>query len=530
VLIADKTYLVNLVPMEKPPAVLADRASAILDTLGYRSRYAEASGFVQSSDYLDYIKTNNKRADRWQVLRASRGLTIGYWFRVSPRMIVPANMGTRPGLHDPPMNISGQAGVILDTHGRLLEMHGVPPQYDEDTAAPPPVEWKPLFEAAGLDMARFTPTSPRWAPRAYADIRAAWTGEVPEHPGVSLRVEAAAYRGKPVLFGLVGPWTRPSRMIEQPRTRLESFLSFFSRVVIVSVFAGAMMLAWRNTRRGRGDRQGAWFAAGLMAALSFSFRLLQMWHVSDAFVESERFFSVVVALTLFDAGSIWVMYMAVEPAVRRFWPDFLKGWSRLVSGRLRDPRVGRDLLYGTVAGTFLAVISTGHDIFITWVGAPLPLPTLSNVSVWAGAHMTAATVLLIGRNAIQNAGVTLFVIVLLRMLLRSKLLAIVATLTISSIVNIGQVVGSETAVLDAVFAILLVAFVLAIMVQLGFLSSLVMFFSYGLLMQMPLTSAITAWYGQPAALAMLLVAALAVTGLWLARGDAPLFGRAILED
>jgi hypothetical protein len=409
-------------------------------------------------------------------------------------------------------------------------MHGVPPQFDEETTAPPPVDWKPLFEAAGLDIARFTPTSPRWAPRVYADTRAAWTGEAPEHPNVSLRVEAASYRGKPVLFSLVGPWTRPSRMIERPRTWLESFLSLFSRVVIVSVFAGAMMLAWRNARRGRGDRQGAWFAAGLMAALSFSFRLLQMWHVSDAFVESERFFSIVVALTLFDAGSIWVVYMAVEPAVRRFWPDFLKGWSRLVGGRLRDPRVGRDLLYGTVAGTFLAVISTGHDIFITWVGAPLPLPTLSNVSVWIGAHLTIATVLLIGRNAIQNAGVTLFVIVLLRMLLRSKLLAIVATLTISSIVNVGQVVGSETAVLDAVFAILLVGFVLAIMVQLGFLSSLVMFFSYGLLMQMPVTSAITSWYGQPAGLAVLLVAALAATGLWLARGDAPLFGRAILEE
>lgn len=530
VLIADRTFLANLLPLDKPPAVLADRAASILDRAGYSARFAQASGFVETRDYLEWVLANNKSPDRWKELRNSRGPSISYWFRVSPRMLVPTNLGTRPGFHDPPMNISGQAGVLLDTRGRLIELHGVPPQYDEESTAPAAVDWQPLFDAAGLDMARFTPTTPRWTPRVYADARAAWTGTVPEHPGVTLRVEAATYRGKPVFFALPGPWTRPSRMIERTRSRLETLLSFFSRVVVVSVFTGALLLAWRNTRRGRGDRQGAKFAAGLMFVLSFGHRVLRMWHVSDAFIESERFFVIAVALPLFDAGMMWVVYMAVEPAIRRFWPDLLKGWSRLVSGRLRDPRVGRDLLYGTVAGMALAVIGTGHDLIVPLLGSPPPIPTQSDTSVWLGAEMTLGSIFMVGRNAFQNVGITLFVVVLMRMLLRHRLLAIVATILISSVVNVGQVIGSETPILDAAFTVALVGFVVIMVVQLGLLSGLVMFFSYAAITSPPLTSSFSSWYGQPGGLAVLLVVVLACGGFWLARGDAPLFGRPILEE
>jgi hypothetical protein len=235
-------------------------------------------------------------------------------------------------------------------------------------------------------------------------------------------------------------------------------------------------------------------------------------------------------MPLFDAGMMWVVYMAVEPAVRRFWPDLLKGWSRLVSGRFRDPRVGRDLLYGTVAGMALAIIGTGHDVLVPLLGSPPPVPTQADVNAWLGAEMTLASIFQVGRNAFQNAGLTLFVIVLLRMLLRRRILAVGATLLLSTLLNIGQVIGSETPILDGAFAVALVAFVVMMIVQLGLLSAVVMFFSYAVLTQMPLTSSFTSWYGQPGTLALLLVAGLACGGFWLARGDAPLFGRAILEE
>src|SRR6185436_18736523 len=41
---------------------------------------------------------------------------------------------------------------------------------------------------------------------------------------------------------------------------------------------------------------------------------------------------------------VWFLYMALEPYLRRIWPRVMVSWARLVSGRLRDPMIGRDIL------------------------------------------------------------------------------------------------------------------------------------------------------------------------------------------
>jgi hypothetical protein len=93
------------------------------------------------------------------------------------------------------------AQVTLDSRGRLLMLAVVPPERERDLAAPgPETDWGSLFRQAGLDLNRFSPVDPRWTPRNYATVRAAWEGPHPEHPGVTMRVEAASYRGRPVSF------------------------------------------------------------------------------------------------------------------------------------------------------------------------------------------------------------------------------------------------------------------------------------------------------------------------------------------
>ena len=61
-----------------------------------------------------------------------------------------------------------------------------------------------------------------------------------------------------------------------------------------------------------------------------------------------------VAWGLYDFAYGWVSYMAIEPAFRRLWPRMLTSWVRLIDGRLTDPRVGRDLLIGTLTGSSTA--------------------------------------------------------------------------------------------------------------------------------------------------------------------------------
>ena len=51
-----------------------------------------------------------------------------------------------------------------------------------------------------------------------------------------------------------------------------------------------------------------------------------------------------------QAGAVGLMYLALEPFVRRIWPEALISWMRLVSGRFRDPLVASHVLVGISAG------------------------------------------------------------------------------------------------------------------------------------------------------------------------------------
>ena len=68
-----------------------------------------------------------------------------------------------------------------------------------------------------------------------------------------MRIEAAAYRGKPDYFELIGPWTRPER--QQPdrfTAGISAFLVGFI-VVLLSMIVVGTLLARRNLRLGRSD-------------------------------------------------------------------------------------------------------------------------------------------------------------------------------------------------------------------------------------------------------------------------------------
>ena len=111
--------------------------------------------------------------------------------------------------------------VQLDPEGRLIRFLAVPPQQDSREAAAPPVNWTPLFEAAGLDRSRWSETPSQEIPMFGFDERKAWAGSYAHAPNMPLRIEAAAWKGRPVSFELFGPWRLPVR-VQRPtaaRTR-----------------------------------------------------------------------------------------------------------------------------------------------------------------------------------------------------------------------------------------------------------------------------------------------------------------------
>ena len=105
---------------------------------------------------------------------------------------------------------------------------------------------------------------PAWTSPVYSDARAAWTGSLAERPNIPMRIEAAAYRGKPVYFELIGPWTRPSRMEPYHETARERVFLVIFIVLFLAVLVGSAILARRNLRLARGDRRGAFRVAAFV--------------------------------------------------------------------------------------------------------------------------------------------------------------------------------------------------------------------------------------------------------------------------
>src|ERR1700690_772664 len=202
-------------PFATPVGALEGKAREILASLGYAGKpFDTAQGGEVDGSYLYWAQRNDHSYSR--TLASGRPAPIVFWYRTSPRYFMPLAFfaGTLlPGIvteADPPNDTAGMVKVDLDMQGRLVELRAMPPRFEDPPGQPQAFDWKLLFTAAGLDPANFTPAAPEWLPRCSWDTRAAWTGSWPGgSPGV-LRVEAAAFRGKPVYFELLGPWSKPA--------------------------------------------------------------------------------------------------------------------------------------------------------------------------------------------------------------------------------------------------------------------------------------------------------------------------------
>src|SRR5208283_3430948 len=191
-------------------------------------------------------------------------------------------------------------------------------------------DWAPLFFAAGLDPSRWTPAPSMWTPPVDSDTRAAWTGSLAERPNIPIRIEAASYRGKPIYFELIGPWTRPERVQPYQQTTSQRVSLVLFIVLLLSLLVVGAMLARRNLRLGRGDCHGASrLAVVVVAAWSVAWAFGA--HHVPTFDELGLFFG----FFFWGLGwpcLIWVLYIALEPYVRRRWPATLVSWSRLLAG------------------------------------------------------------------------------------------------------------------------------------------------------------------------------------------------------
>src|SRR5262249_18723861 len=127
--------------------------------------------------------------------------------------------------------------------------------------------------------------------------------------------------------------------------------------VIAAVVVGRL-----NYIRGRGDRRGALRLAAFAFVTQTALFLFRA-HLVPA-VATFGLFLLACALSLLVAAILWLLYLALEPYVRRRWPQALVSWSRLLAGRVRDPVVARDVLYGLVLGLVWTLVFDVRAVFM----------------------------------------------------------------------------------------------------------------------------------------------------------------------
>jgi serine/threonine-protein kinase len=298
-------------------------------------------------------------------------------------------------------------------------------------------------------------------------------------------------------------------------------------LLLIAMLAGGAMLARRNYRHGRGDREGAFRLAAVMFVLEIA-----LWLFRSHFVAGFQTFGyliLAIAAGLLWGGGMWMLYLAIEPWIRRNWPQAIISWSRLISGQLRDPVVGRDILFGVAFGILWLVIFQLSNIPLSRMGAA---PSLSSPDyLMGGRHALGQWVSQIPSSIFGTMqffflllGLKVLVEFLFRQVglkaFRSDWIAAVLFVTIFLVMR-----GLTSAHLAVDLPVILFVWgILALIVlRFGLVPLAVGAFTVDLLGNVPFTADLSAWYAAPAYLALLSVVALAGWGFYHSLGGEPLW-------
>ncbi len=519
-----KVRLIDVTPFEHPPEVLASKAREIIARLGYPERPADsAHGFEYDHQYLDYIRRQVPAGDWRQTFSQGRPAPIYFWRRESPQQLLPIaqgrlnRWGELPDLSqvnetDPPIT-PGSLSIRLDMQGRLVRFSAEPSMLGEGRSqAPQPDKYDlvGLFSAAGIDAGRLTPTEPIWTPPSAFDAREAWVGTFPEQPSLEMRVEAAAWRGRPVYFEVFGPWAplEPGTTVR----RNNPMAIWAINIISVAMFLLCGMLTWRNWRQGRSDRKGAF----RLAAFIF------LGHIVAAMIGSRVILNNVATFYL-PTSLVWMAYLGLEPYVRRRWPAMLMSWSRLLAGRFRDPLVGRDVLFGILIGIVLDLI---RGLFINISPNPIVFSPISETLLksLSGVCLAAGNLVLLAVLPVVGALIFLFMLFLLRLLARRDWLAVVLFMLV---LFPGIYTGNWQ---FSIMRILLLGLLAVTMTRYGLMASAVALFAGQALSIFPVTLNLSVWYAGIGLAPLVAVLALAVFAFYTSLGGQKVFQGNLLED
>jgi hypothetical protein len=267
---------------------------------------------------------------------------------------------------------------------------------------------------------------------------------------------------------------------------------------------------------GRGDRRNATRLASLvmvLSGLSYLFTLDQSSPLR-------------LLLLPWIAGLFWILYLAIEPSVRRRWPQILVGWTRLLSRDWRDPLVARDILVGCAFAVLTRSIS--HFAFFIvppWFRhaeqAPFVLPLQSILDI---RFFTSSLLGGIAAGLFLYTAVICLLLILTVLLRNQKIVMAVCILTIASVLGF---VNAWTFAINIVEG----ALIFLLLMRFGFLSIAVSFFvAVDLFYNLPITFDTSAWYAGHGFAALAIFAGIIIYAFRFSFGGSPLIALPQLDE
>ena len=501
----------SLVPFELSPDALAAKVREHAATFGYTALPADKKydlhwDWDAIGDAGHHVQ-NAAAARRW--FQAEPPLSLGY--RESPLPLVALPDGEVTEARPAPI-VSGMIEAWVNSKGDLRFFHAVPPEAE----LPNPgrqIDVQSISRAIGFDISQWPETTPKFTPVYAFDWHKAWKGQ---HPTLhtDLTVQAAAWRGKLTDLQVLWPWSKPWHEPESQATDWKnSARTLVERLISGLVFLLSVFMAARNLRAGRGDRRGAW-------RLSVACFLLMgaTWVCSAHWVAAMSMIRILVtnaADWFASAAFIWVLYIALEPAVRARWPHAILTWSRVLAGRWQDAQVAAHVLYGALVGLTIAAFFLAAQWFQLRQGS---VGAATSEDVGISARYWMADVLSKTTNAAEFGLVVVFAIFCFRAVCRKDWIASMAAAVLFTLAE-SNVWQGNMLLFNFLFFLAIFTLLVFVLLRLGLVSTMVAIFFVNSLLRTPGAQGLTKSYESAVVTYPALALAIVIWAFWRTSGQ-----------
>ena len=373
-----------------------------------------------------------------------------------------------------------------------------------------------MFEKSGLDLGGATLVRPDVPAPVDSDQRISWMARYIENPERTVRVDAAVLGGQIVWFDVVPPWRDGWRGDRLTSENVGSNpADVIVTLLIITALLGGLWVARRNLRRGRGDRRGAlrlWFAIFLALSAASLLRadlvggLPHIWEII-----TER-----IGLAGFRAATIAILYLAIEPYLRRRWPTLLVSWSRLLAGGWRDPLVGQHILLGVLGGIVLAILQALPDLLATNGVSPG-----SFQSALTSGRQALASAIQLATSGVLPPFVLSSIMVAIAVLFGRRWAGVAGvSALLLAVPLVGSFAAGDLSMWNAAAILMAALLVATVTSRLGLLAAFALFATSNL-MSLPLTFDTSAFFFPSSAIALAFVLSFLAWGAFVAADPTP---------